>query len=118
MKRFATDMLRVLKSQGGPKKQIRMDDFSKAFSNVFSPRQFLPEDYGLCFFSDLVNELVEHSTLVALVKDEEGQYWLAVPKREQTPHEMYKTRLFAAEVMGNTNIFATCLFILVCCVAI
>lgn len=98
MKRFATDMLRVLKSQGGPKKQIRMEDFAASFTNVFPQRQFLPEDYGLCHFSDLVIELVEHSTLVALVKDEDGSNMLAVPKREQTHQEMHKTRMFASEV--------------------
>lgn len=98
MKRFATDTLRVLKSQGGIKKQICIEDFPAAFSNVFPNRQFQPEDYGLCFFSDLVEQLVEQSTLVALVKDEDGNSMLAVPKREQTPQEIHKTRIFAAEV--------------------
>ncbi|CAL8099473.1 unnamed protein product [Orchesella dallaii] len=99
MKRFATDMLRVLKSQGGPKKQIKIEDFPTAFSNVFPQRQFHSEDYGLCCFSDLVAELVERSTLVALIKDEDGNSMLAVPKREQTPQEIHKTRIFAAEVV-------------------
>lgn len=98
MKRFATDMLRVLKSQGGPKKQLRMEEFPAAFGIVFPHREFLPEDYGLCYFTDLVTELVEHSTLVALIKDEDGNNVLAVPKREQTPQEIHKTRIFATEV--------------------
>lgn len=97
MKRFATDMLRVLKSQGGLKKQIRIEDFSSAFINVFPQRHFQPEDYGLCYFTDLVAELVEHSTLVALIKDEDGNSMLAVPKREQTPQEIHRTRIFATE---------------------
>ncbi|ODM96586.1 Meiosis arrest female protein 1 [Orchesella cincta] len=99
MKRFATDTLRVLKSQGGPKKQIGIEDFPTAFTNVFPQRQFQPEDYGICFFSDLVAELVERSTLVALIKDEDGNAMLAVPKREQTPQEIHKTRIFASEVV-------------------
>lgn len=98
MKRFATDLLRVLKAHGGAKKQIKVDDFPQAFSQVFINRQFNPEDYGLCYFADLISELVENSTLVALVKDEEGNQMLAVPKREQTPQEIHRTRIFASEV--------------------
>jgi len=100
MKRFATDLLRVLKAHGGVKKQIKVDDFPQAFSQVFSSRVFHPEDYGLCFFSDLISALIENSTLVALVKDEDGNQMLAVPKREQTPQELHKTRIFASEVIS------------------
>lgn len=99
MKRFATDVLRVLKSQGGPKKEVRVEDFAMTFSQVYPTRVFSPEDYGLCYVTDLVQELVESSTLVALLKDENGSNLLAIPKREQTPQEMHKTRIFATEVM-------------------
>ena len=98
MKRFATDMLRVLKAQGGPKKQIKLEDFPLAFYQVFPVRPFSPEDYGLCYLGDLILELVENSALVALLKDDEGNSLLAIPKREQTPQEIHKTRIFATEV--------------------
>lgn len=98
MKRFATELLRVLKAQGGVKKHVRMDQFTAAFSQVFPSRQFYPEDYGLCYFTDLVYELIENSTLVALIKDEDGLSYLAIPKREQTAQEIHRTRIFATEV--------------------
>jgi meiosis arrest female protein 1 len=104
MKRFATDLLRVLKAHGGAKKQVKVDDFSQAFSQVFTGRTFNPEDYGLCFFTDLITALVESSTLVALVKDEDGNQMLAVPKREQTPQEIHRTRIFASEVISFDEI--------------
>ncbi|CAG7709874.1 unnamed protein product [Allacma fusca] len=98
MKRFATDVLRVLKAQGGPKKLIKVDEFAISFSQVFPTRTFAPEDYGLCYFSDLIQEQIENSALVALLKDDEGSNVLAIPKREQTPQEIHKTRIFATEV--------------------
>lgn len=101
MKRFATDVLRVLKSQGGPKKEQKVEDFPLSFSQVFPTRTFSPEDYGLCYLNDLIQELVENSTLVALLKDESGNSVLAIPKREQTPQEMHKTRIFATEVSSS-----------------
>jgi hypothetical protein len=70
MKRFATDMLRILKARGGP--LLKVEDFVAAFTQAFPSREhFLPQDYGLCFLSDLITELVEHSSLVTIVKDEE-----------------------------------------------
>jgi len=98
MKRFGSDLLRVLKFHGGVKKQILLDEFPEAFLQVFPNRQFSPQDYGQCFFSDLVSELVDNSTLVALLKSEDGSTMLAIPKREQTPYEMNKTKVFATEV--------------------
>ena len=98
MKRFATDLLRVLKAQPGVKKQIRVEDFPAAFTQLFPTRTFVPEDYGLCFFSDLISELVENSSLVTLTTDEEGGALLTIPKREQSPQEAHRTRIFSAEV--------------------
>lgn len=103
IKRFANDLLRVLKAQGGVKKQIKVSDFPEAFTQVFPTRQFTPEDYGLCFFSDLIAEVVENFTSVAVIKDEEGNQMLAIPKREQTMEEIQRTRTFAAEVIGLSN---------------
>lgn len=103
MKRFATDVLRVLKSQGGPKKELKVEDFPAAFCQMYPTRTFSPEDYGLCYLNDLIQELVENSTLVALLKNENGNSMLTIPKREQTPQEMHKTRIFATEVSFSPN---------------
>jgi len=98
MKRFASDVFRVLKAQPGVKKQVRMVDFPQAFAAAFTGKTFSPEDYGLCFFSDLVAELVEHFAMMTVVVGEDGEEYLAIPKKEQTPLEIQKTRIFAAEV--------------------
>lgn len=97
MKRFATDVLRILKGHPGLKKQIQLDEFSDAYSQLFS-RPFIPEDYGLCFLLDLVTELVENSSLVTLTNDESGNVCIAIPKRGQTAIEAQKMRTFATEV--------------------
>jgi len=99
MKRFATDVLRVLKASPGVRKQILVTEFEQAFTQVFPNRTFVPEDYGLCYFTDLITELVENSSLVTLVKDENGNSMLAIPKREQSAQEIHRTRVFANEVV-------------------
>jgi meiosis arrest female protein 1 len=98
MKRFATDVLRVLKSANGTKKQVELAEFPNAYEQLFS-KPFAPEDYGLCFLSDLVKELIENSCLVALTKDESSKLYLSIPRREQTAAELQNMRAFALEVV-------------------
>ncbi len=100
MKRFATDLLRVLKAQPGLKKQVRVEQFPSAFAQLFQGRAFSSEDYGMCSFSDLVTELVENSSLVSIETDGDGGTLLSIPKREQSAsaQEMHRTRVFSSEV--------------------
>ncbi|XP_045477730.1 meiosis regulator and mRNA stability factor 1 isoform X2 [Harmonia axyridis] len=93
MRRFTSDLLKVLKVQ--PCKQITILEFPIAYEKVIS-KPFSPIDYGLCTFEDLIGELPEN-TIVISHKDD--VITIAVPKREQTPKEIAKTKEFSVEVV-------------------
>ncbi|CAG9863540.1 unnamed protein product [Phyllotreta striolata] len=94
MRRFTADLLRVLKVQ--PAKQIVSSDFPSAYEKV-NGRSFNAVDYGLCTFEDLLQEVPENTVLVS--RNEAGELFVAIPRREQTPEEMVKTKEFALEVI-------------------
>lgn len=93
MRRFTSDLLRVLKFQ--PNKQIQIDDFPSAYEKVMN-RGFNPVDYGLCSFQDLLEEVPEN---IIVIQQSDENIIISVPKREQTVKEIMKTKQFAMEVI-------------------
>ncbi|XP_076269252.1 meiosis regulator and mRNA stability factor 1-like protein isoform X4 [Rhynchophorus ferrugineus] len=93
MRRFTSDLLRVLKVQ--PNKQISFTDFPLAYEKVLN-KPFNPVEYGLCTFNDLLQEVPENT--VVINRNEMG-ILISVPKREQTPEEVIRTKQFASEVI-------------------
>ncbi|CAG9812530.1 unnamed protein product [Phaedon cochleariae] len=93
MRRFTSDLLRVLKVQ--PAKQICFTDFPSAYEKVMN-KTFNAVEYGLCTFEDLLQEVPENTVVIS--RNEEGVF-IAVPKREQTSEEIMRTKQFAAEVI-------------------
>jgi meiosis arrest female protein 1 len=93
MRRFTSDLLRVLKVQ--PAKQISLGDFSGAYEKVMN-KPFSPVDYGLCTFQDLLEEVPENIIVIMQVED---NVVISVPKREQTAKEIMRTKQFAMEVI-------------------
>ncbi|XP_018577487.1 meiosis regulator and mRNA stability factor 1 [Anoplophora glabripennis] len=93
MRRFTSDLLRVLKVQ--PSKQISITDFPSAYEKVMN-KSFNAVEYGLCTFEDLLQEVPENTIVVS--RNDEGIN-IAVPKREQTAEEIMRTKQFASEVI-------------------
>ncbi|XP_066944259.1 meiosis regulator and mRNA stability factor 1 isoform X6 [Macrobrachium rosenbergii] len=93
IKRFSSDLLRVLKGQ--PTKSITLDAFPSAYEKAVS-KPWNVVDYGVCDFDDLLSEVSETTVLVTRSGTETT---IAMPKREQTPEEIERTRQFAAEVI-------------------
>lgn len=93
IKRFSSDLLRVLKGQ--PSKSITMEIFPSAYEKVLN-RQWNVVDYGVCDIEDLLTEVGETTVLVTRSGTE---VTVAIPKREQTPEEIERTRQFATEVI-------------------
>ncbi|XP_074027472.1 meiosis regulator and mRNA stability factor 1-like protein isoform X2 [Leptinotarsa decemlineata] len=93
MRRFTSDLLRVLKVQ--PSKQISIIDFPQAYEKVLN-KTFNAVEYGLCTFEDLLQEVPENTIVIS--KNDAGIF-IAVPKREQTAEEIVRTKQFAAEVI-------------------
>ncbi|KAJ8946869.1 hypothetical protein NQ318_006779 [Aromia moschata] len=93
MRRFTSDLLRVLKVQ--PSKQICITDFPSAYEKVMN-KPFNAVEYGLCTFEDLLQEVPENTIVIS--RNDDGIY-IAVPKREQTAEEIMRTKQFATEVI-------------------
>ena len=94
MKRFTSDLLRILKAQAS--KQMNVSHFSTLYEKTLC-RPFDPRDYGLCQLSDLLSQVAEASVVVMTTT--EGAEIVALPKREQTFEEMERTKQFAVEVL-------------------
>ncbi|XP_045105220.1 meiosis regulator and mRNA stability factor 1-like isoform X4 [Portunus trituberculatus] len=93
IKRFSSDLLRVLKGQ--PTKSITLETFSSAYEKVIN-RQWNVVDYGVFDIEDLLTEVGETTVIVTRSG---AEITVAIPKREQTSEEIERTRLFAAEVV-------------------
>lgn len=93
IKRFTSDLLRILKAQAS--KQINVSIFSVLYEKTLG-RPFDPRDYGLCQLNDLLAQVAEASVVV--MASAEGEEIVALPKREQTLDEMERTKQFALEV--------------------
>ncbi|KAL1498176.1 hypothetical protein ABEB36_009016 [Hypothenemus hampei] len=94
IRRFTSDLLRVLKVQ--PNKQIAVQNFPEAYEKAFS-KPFNPVEYGLCSLEDLLEEIPENT--VVIIRDENEELYISVPKKEQTSEEIMKTKQFANEVV-------------------
>ncbi|KAG0718693.1 Meiosis regulator and mRNA stability factor 1 [Chionoecetes opilio] len=93
VKRFSSDLLRVLKGQ--PTKAITLQNFPSAYEKIVN-RQWNVVDYGVCDIEDLLAEVCENTVIVSRSGTE---VTVGIPKREQTPEEIERTRQFAAEVI-------------------
>ncbi|KAK7501530.1 hypothetical protein BaRGS_00007334 [Batillaria attramentaria] len=93
VKRFITDMLKVLKSQPG--KLLSTDELPQCYERVLA-RQFDITHYGVAFLEDLFMDIPPTSILITL---EGNKTIMAIPKRDQTPEEMERTKQFALEVV-------------------
>ena len=91
VRRFTSDLLRVLKSQAS--KQLTLSEFPIIYQKVLS-RPWDVVDYGVCEMQDLLLEVSEN-TVVMSVRD--SDVVISIPKREQTAEEIEKTRKFAGE---------------------
>lgn len=100
MRRFTSDLLRVLKVQ--PSKQIYLKDYATAYEKVLN-RSFNPVDYGLCTFQDLLEEVPENTIVISNPNDDTDDsidnLLISVPKREQTAKEIMRTKQFAMQVI-------------------
>ncbi|XP_025408796.1 meiosis regulator and mRNA stability factor 1 isoform X2 [Sipha flava] len=92
MRRFTSDLLRVLKSVAS--KQVPILEFATLFEKTLG-RVFDPVDYGLCSLDDLLSQVSENTVVIGHL---DGQKSVAIPKREQTPEEIERTKAFSKEI--------------------
>jgi len=102
VRRFTSDLLRVLKSQAS--KQVTVSEFPAVYQRVLN-RPWDIIDYGLCEFRDMMGEVSENTVVVTIQQD--GDLIISIPKREQTLEEIEKTKQFAGEVR-NVLMYSEC----------
>ncbi|XP_078612171.1 meiosis regulator and mRNA stability factor 1-like [Branchiostoma floridae x Branchiostoma japonicum] len=93
VKRFTQDILRLLKSL--PNKEVTEAEFPTAFHGCHE-KVWDVRDYGVCEVQDLLCELPENTVEV---NNSEDTTVISLPRREQTPEEMERTKRFAREVV-------------------
>ncbi|XP_025094974.1 meiosis regulator and mRNA stability factor 1-like isoform X2 [Pomacea canaliculata] len=93
VKRFTADALKVLKVQPG--KQLSTEEFPKAYEQALA-RPFDITHYGLAYLEDMFMDIPATSILITL---EDNKTIMAIPKRDQTPEEIERTKQFALEVV-------------------
>ncbi|KAK9508774.1 hypothetical protein O3M35_006253 [Rhynocoris fuscipes] len=104
IRRFTSDVLRTLKTQ--PYKRMPLSELSAVFERILG-KPFDPVDYGLCYLLDLVGQLKKTAVLV-IPSHDINDIILAIPKREQTPSEIERTRQFAKEVVELLGLAPHC----------
>ncbi|XP_071637027.1 meiosis regulator and mRNA stability factor 1 isoform X4 [Temnothorax longispinosus] len=94
VRRFTSDLLRVLKSKAS--KQVALSEFPSVYTRVIA-KPWDIVDYGVCDIEDILGEVSENTVVVTPM--EGGDKMIAIPKREQTVEEIERTKLFAKEVV-------------------
>ncbi|XP_066603618.1 meiosis regulator and mRNA stability factor 1 isoform X2 [Prorops nasuta] len=94
VRRFTSDLLRVLKSKAS--KKVALSEFPSFYARVIS-KPWDVVDYGVCEIDDILNEVSENTVVVTDMPN--GDKMIAIPKREQTPEEVERTKQFAIEVV-------------------
>jgi len=114
VRRFTSDLLRVLKSLAS--KQATIAEFPSVFEKTLN-RTFDPIDYGLCYLEDLLSQVSENTIVISTVpgnNDDDCKnpqnVLIAIPKREQTAEEIERTKGFAKEVCMIIFFFCVTIF--------
>ncbi|XP_011707521.1 PREDICTED: meiosis arrest female protein 1 homolog isoform X4 [Wasmannia auropunctata] len=94
VRRFTSDLLRVLKSKAS--KQVALSEFPSVYHRVIA-KPWDIVDYGVCDIEDILSEVSENTVVVTPMDG--GDKMIAIPKREQTVEEVGRTKLFAKEVV-------------------
>lgn len=93
VKRFSSDLMRILKSQAS--KQINVMDFPIVYYKIIG-KGFDIADYGVCYIEDMLSEIPDTTVVVSGVGKD---MIMAIPRREQTREEMERMKQFALEVV-------------------
>ncbi|XP_076241468.1 meiosis regulator and mRNA stability factor 1-like protein [Calliopsis andreniformis] len=95
VRRFTSDLLRVLKSKAS--KQVALSEFPSVYARVIA-KPWDIVDYGVCEIEDILSEVSENN-IVVITPLNGGDKMIAIPKREQTAEEIERTKQFAVEVV-------------------
>ncbi|CAH1135931.1 unnamed protein product [Ceutorhynchus assimilis] len=95
IRRFTSDLLRMLKGQ--PNRQLPMQEFHTAYEKSHH-RPFNPVQYGLCTLDDLLSKLPQNTVVI-----DKAEGVISIPKKQQNPEEIAKTKLFIEEIREHNG---------------
>ncbi|XP_048760043.2 meiosis regulator and mRNA stability factor 1-like isoform X2 [Ostrea edulis] len=93
VRRFTSELGKILKSQAG--KQLSVSAVPEAFAVAFN-KPFDVAEYGMAYLDDLLSELPATSIVVS---NEGRDCIVTLPRKDQSPEEMERTKQFALEVV-------------------
>ncbi|XP_055387097.1 meiosis regulator and mRNA stability factor 1-like [Condylostylus longicornis] len=96
IRRFTTDLLRIIRSQGN--KSILLSQLPEIFAQTQN-RIFDITDYGVCAIEDILDGLANSNIIVVTPIQNGNDILISIPKRKQTILEIEKTCVFAGEVV-------------------
>lgn len=123
IKRFASDLIKVVKSQPG--KKLKLSKFAQAYEQVLG-RKFRVEDYGTSDINVLLSEIWEGTINIIPIRKENSSVdsplfvaenclselvnkpyiteeypdaWFEIPKRERSEKEIKRTKYFVWDVI-------------------
>ena len=96
-KRFASDLIRVLKSQ--PKKRLILKDFPELYQKTLS-KPFNISNYGVCNITDILVDVWEGTVIITYPPNGSTEdIIIEIPKKERTMEEKERTKSFARDVI-------------------
>ncbi|CAC5393561.1 LKAP [Mytilus coruscus] len=93
IKRFTADLQKIVKAQYG--KQLKLSSFTDNYTLVMN-KDFDALDYGMACVEDLLNDV---SPISVIVLQEDTDTIIAIPRKDQTPEEIERTKEFSLEVV-------------------
>jgi meiosis arrest female protein 1 len=97
VRRFVSDLVRVLRAQSDHKKLL-VEEIGPAFESFFK-KPFSLAEYGVCFMDDLLADVWEGSVLLLPGPSGDSFVSVEIPHREQTLLEKSRTKTFVREVV-------------------
>jgi len=94
VKRFTSDLLKILKCQ--PSKEMALSDLPTMFEKC-THKVFKISDYGVCEIKDMMAEMSETCLFVISTDSNDDEIVISIPKREQTNEEVCRTQKFSEE---------------------
>lgn len=97
-KRFASDLIRILKAQPG--KKMTLGQLPFLYEKTLE-KSFHVENYGICFIGDIISDIWEGTVLITY--PEKGapieDIQIEIPKKERTQEEKDRTKLLVKDII-------------------
>ncbi|XP_053207497.1 meiosis regulator and mRNA stability factor 1-like [Panonychus citri] len=97
-KRFASDLIRVLKAQ--PAKRLTLGELATKYEKVLE-KTFSIENYGVCEVTDILVDVWEGTVVIIKPEDnnDPNEIVLEIPRKERTQEEIDRTKYLIRDIV-------------------